>query len=529
MDNFENYDVLSVIGSGSFGTCYRVRNKINQKEFVWKAIGYGDMLEENKQLLVSEVNLLSKLKHPNIVRYYDHIIHKQSSTLYIIMEYCSGGDLYRVIKKCLDSDFYIEELFIWRILYQISSALELCHSKCAVTVLHRDIKPENIFIDADKNVKLGDFGLAKILDEKEKFTKTIVGTPLYMSPELVKNRKYNTKSDVWALGCLIYELAALKAPFKASNVDNLKMAIKEGKFDRVPEYYSEELQNMVNFLLHKELEGRPSVNVILRHPTVLTKINQNFKNIVCKKIQLNLDSEVVTKDNLQVRLEIIRNREASLKVKEEKLAERERQIIKREKKLVILERLANEKMLRAELYLKKSKENRAGNYKNKTKAKSNEYLDESFSADPGDTSILPTSTKLVEDQIVKPKEFIRTFSERRVHFNQKKIFENNSDEIVFKEYFFDNHDAVVEKPKKKAFDFNILKTVNSKINHSSQSSLGTLGSKSSNASDNAQNDLSKIWTKENKKCAFSLLRNINNSEANKENINIHAKICHTQL
>lgn len=225
MDDIENYEVLSIIGTGSFGTCYRVKNKINDKEFVWKAVEYGKMSEEKKQLLVSEVNLLSKLKHPNVVQYYNHIIHKKSFTLYIIMEYCSGGDLSNVIKTCHENNYYIEENFIWRVLYQLSSALELCHSQCAVTVLHRDIKPANVFLDSDNNVKLGDFGLAKIMNEKDNFTKTFVGTPLYMSPELVRNKKYNTKSDVWALGCLIYELSALKAPFNAELGKNIHFYI----------------------------------------------------------------------------------------------------------------------------------------------------------------------------------------------------------------------------------------------------------------------------------------------------------------
>lgn len=512
MEDIENYEVLSIIGTGSFGTCYRVKNKINREEFVWKAVEYGKMSEEKKQLLVSEVNLLSKLKHPNIVQYYNHIIHKKSFTLYIIMEYCCGGDLSSVIQTCEESSCFIEETFVWRVLYQLASALDLCHNQCSVTVLHRDIKPANVFLDAENNIKLGDFGLAKIMDEKDNFTKSVVGTPLYMSPELVKNRKYNMKSDVWALGCLIYELAALKAPFDAG-AGCLKELIKKGKFSKIPDFYSEELQNMINFMLNTEAAGRPSVNIILRHPTVLTRSSYPVKNLYRKS---NLVEES-SKESLHSRLENIRSREAALKSKEEKLAAKERMLVKREKKVAIMERMANEKMLRADLYLKQSK----GRSRSKTK-KILPNLDESLSADPGDTSILPTSTKISEELIVKPKNFQRSYSERRVHFNKQKVFENNSDEVIFKEYIFDNQEATNEINKKKSFGLNILRTVNCKMSQSNSS----LGSKSSSSATDVQSDVGKIWTKENKKFAFTLLKTLN---ADSEKENIRNKVCHTQL
>lgn len=518
MDDIENYEVLSIIGTGSFGTCYRVKNKINDKEFVWKAVEYGKMSEEKKQLLVSEVNLLSKLKHPNIVQYFNHIIHKKSFTLYIIMEYCSGGDLSNVIKTCKENNYYIEEVFIWRVLYQISSALDLCHSQCASTVLHRDIKPANVFLDSENNVKLGDFGLAKIMSERDNFTKTFVGTPLYMSPELVRNKKYNTKSDVWALGCLIYELSALKAPFNAE-LGNLNELIKKGKYDKLPDCYTDELQNMISFMLNVEANSRPSVNIILRHPTVLTKSSYNVKNIYRKTTTEN-DSQ-----SLQIRLENLRSREALLKVREEKLAEKERTLVKREKKIAIMERMINEKMLRADLYLKQSKMGRS-----RSRTKKIEPLDESLSADPGDSSILPTSTKISEDEIIKPKGFQRSHSERRVHFNRQKVFEKNqSDEVVFKEYVFDGQEAIEKVDKKlekmskrKSFGLNILKSSNSQVSQSNSS----LGSKSSSSATDLQNEVNKIWTKENKKFAFALLKTLNNDT---EKENIRNKVCHTQL
>lgn len=543
MEDISDYDVTGIIGSGSFGTCYKVKHKTSLREYVWKAVNYDKMTEENKHSLVSEVHVLSKLQHPHIVRYYNHIIHQTSSTLYIIMEYCSGGDLSKVIKSCKQNTQQLNEVFIWRILYQISLALHVCHSQCSRVVVHRDIKPENVFLDSDNNVKLGDFGLAKMLGDKDYIGETIVGTPYFMSPELLQYKKYNKKTDIWSVGCLIYKLCALKPPFNALNIRGLYSKIKEGKYERIPNIYSDELQNIIDFMLNLNAEIRPPIDVICRHPSVIFQSSKKITSIYKKNNnvdkQLNTNLELKFNENLQQRLENVRNRESGLKIREEKLDERERILNKREKKIVLLERMANEKIARANLYLKISKENKLNSNKASFKInKSCEDLDTSFSADPGDSSILPTSGKIDEDNIVKPKGFVRSKSERRVHFNAQKIFQSSSENDVFvKEYNFFNDENIDPvstqttqpiKPKKKGyFGRGVFKTLNSKISQSS-ASIGSKSSKSSTSSEVSGNPAMRpvSWTEENKKCAFSLLKIMNNEN---DAENIRSKITHTKM
>lgn len=273
MSRLQDYEVLQIMGTGTFGTCFKVKNKLTEKLFVWKAISYGDMCEENKQLLVSEINLLKQFNHPHIVQYFNHIISKETETLYIIMECCDGGDLSHWIKRCKKEKCHFEEEFIWRTLYQLSKAIQGCHShKQKITVLHRDIKPANVFLDGVGNVKLGDFGLARALTEHEPFAETMVGTPFYMSPEVIKGIKYNRKSDIWSLGCLIYELCSLSPPFKGKHMDALSKKIADGRFARIPEMYSSDLQKIIAFMLAVDHGYRPTVEVILHHPTVLTNL-----------------------------------------------------------------------------------------------------------------------------------------------------------------------------------------------------------------------------------------------------------------
>ena len=187
-------------------------------------MNYGKMGEKEKQQLVQEVNLLQKLRHPHIVRYYDRIIDRENTTLYIVMEYCEGGDLATLIKKCrkeryivdkvwnsktISSRTYIDEEVIWKIAAQLVLALAEIHKRKDGVILHRDIKPGNIFLDSEKNVKLGDFGLARVLGKDSLFANTYVGTPYYMSPEQISGSPYNEKCDIWSFGCLLYEMAGL--------------------------------------------------------------------------------------------------------------------------------------------------------------------------------------------------------------------------------------------------------------------------------------------------------------------------------
>lgn len=116
------------------------------------------------------------------MRYHDRIVDHKQSKVYIIMEYCSGGDLGTILKKQRKSKSYTSEDLIWKIFTQIVLALSECHSR---KILHRDLKPANIFIDSTDNIKLGDFGLSKMMGDQTKFAKTHVGTPYYMSPEQI--------------------------------------------------------------------------------------------------------------------------------------------------------------------------------------------------------------------------------------------------------------------------------------------------------------------------------------------------------
>ncbi|CAM9884518.1 unnamed protein product [Lampetra fluviatilis] len=345
----DEYEVMYTIGTGSYGECQKIRRKSDGKVLVWKVLDYGTMSEPEKQMLVSEVNLLRELKHPNIVRYFDRIIDRSNTTLYIVMEYCECGDLASLISRCRRDRRFLEEEFVLRVLAQLVLALRECHRRTAGgrTVLHRDLKPANVFLDARHNVKLGDFGLARILQHDTSFAKTFVGTPYYMSPEQFSRMSYNEKSDIWSLGCLLYELCALVPPFTAMNQKQLAEKIKEGKFRRIPYRYSDELNEIISKMLNLKDYLRPSIEQIMQYGLLAEVLEEEQARAAPEKprgvptTERRSGGSPSAEEGLVADL---RRKEEQLQTKEQALREREERLEQREKELCLRERLADEKL-----------------------------------------------------------------------------------------------------------------------------------------------------------------------------------------
>jgi NIMA (never in mitosis gene a)-related kinase 2 len=325
-DMTDQYEELGIIGKGSFGLIRKVRRKKDGKILVRKEISYKQMSTAQKKQLVTEVNLLRELKHPNIVRYYERIVDKENCIIYIIMEYCEGGDLGHVIRRCKKEGKVVCEEIVWNVLAQVLAALVACHSgqltKSGV-VLHRDIKPENVFLDAFQNVKLGDFGLSRVLNQTVDFASTYVGTPFYMSPELINETVYDTKSDIWSLGCLVYELCSLNPPFQAASQNGLYNKISSGKFTRLPSRYSDELDRIVKSMLQVNQDLRPSAKELFQHERV---------ELSYKKVEVQSMEKYLLRKEVEMKevLEELRKKEAWLNEKELALSEREHELQRRE-------------------------------------------------------------------------------------------------------------------------------------------------------------------------------------------------------
>ena len=241
-----------------------------------------------------------------------------------------GGDMATYLKNLKRNRETIPEETVWRIFMQLVLALHEIHRRKEGKILHRDIKPANVFLDAQNNIKLGDFGLSKMLTEESAYAYTNVGTPYYMSPEQINDNKYNEKSDIWASGCFLHELCTFNPPFEASNHLALALKIKNGKFDKIPENYSEELQRVISWTLSKKHEERPNVDDLLNIPYISRKLRE-------KRLK---DNKVLLKkreDDIKQRENDVLKKETDLKAKEETLKAQEKILLEQEEKLRIAE------------------------------------------------------------------------------------------------------------------------------------------------------------------------------------------------
>lgn len=194
-----------------------------QKYYVVKEISTQQMCEEQSINAIEEINILGSVNSPNIVTYYDSFI-SDNGNINILMEYWSKGDLCTFLENRKGA--YLSEKYIWKFFIQMWLGLYHLHKN---NIIHRDLKSLNVFLTRDFTVKIGDMGAAKIVEgSAESKLKSKVGTPYYLSPEVCKEQAYSHKSDIWALGWILYELCTLNKPFLADTQEQLIKNILEG-------------------------------------------------------------------------------------------------------------------------------------------------------------------------------------------------------------------------------------------------------------------------------------------------------------
>lgn len=265
VSNMENYEKIKSIGRGAYGTVYLCRRKCDGRHVIIKDIPVEQMTGEERRAALNEVHVLQMLKHPNIIAYFDSFFGETS--FMIAMEYAQGGTLHNLIEE--REGKLLDEEEIIRLFVQILVAIYHVHKQ---KILHRDLKTQNILLNKTRKVvKIGDFGISKVLSSKSK-AHSVIGTPCYISPELCEGKPYNQKSDIWALGCVLYELATLKRAFEASNLPALVLKIMKGNFNPISERYSEDMKNLVLSMLQVDPAKRPTLPQIMAQPLVVNAL-----------------------------------------------------------------------------------------------------------------------------------------------------------------------------------------------------------------------------------------------------------------
>ena len=355
----DKYEVIGEIGKGCFGHVSKIIRKSDKKLLIWKELNYEGIPDKEQQLIENEISILKEMNHPNIVKQYEIIKDERNSKLYIVMEYCDGEDLEKLILKNKFHKQLVDEKLIWNILIQILRALNYIHNE--KKIVHRDIKPSNIFLNKNYNIKLGDFGLSKKFYSE--YSNTLIGTPIYMSPELLEKKPYNVKTDIWALGCSIYELATFSTPYAAPNMNVLLNKIRNGLPQRIDKTYSDELWNIISKMLTYDYNKRPSSLELIEEYDKLIYFknsNNNNKNDNIKDYKqlyfIYKEKYEKIKNEQKEKEKNIKKREDLLNKKMEEQNKKEIELSKREKDLKEMEENIKKKQKSEEINLEKKKQ-----------------------------------------------------------------------------------------------------------------------------------------------------------------------------
>ena len=286
------FKILNKIGEGSFSTVLKVQRKKDGIIYALKRVKFAKLSEKEKSNALNEIRILASINNKNIISYKEAFFDENDSSLDIVMEYADHGDLFQLITEHKKTKTHFKEEDIWNTLIQLLNGLKTLHE---LNILHRDLKSANVFLFKNGVVKLGDLNVSKITRKGMGYTQT--GTPYYASPEVWKDKPYDSKSDIWSLGCVIYEMCALNPPFRAQTMEELFKRVIRGYYPDISNKYSKDLSEILKLMIQTEVGARPSCDELLKMPIIKQRIDY-FNNKNNNGNELKEENETLHKELL---------------------------------------------------------------------------------------------------------------------------------------------------------------------------------------------------------------------------------------
>ena len=299
----DNFVILDQIGSGATSSVFRVREKHTNDIYAMKKVVYNSPPDEERVL--QEVQVLHSLDHPNVVKY--HTSFMEQNTCYLVMEECAtslesiietqkkqqggSGRNRRAGGKLLSESLLIE----W--MAELLSAVSYLHRH---RILHRDIKSSNIFVTRKNHLKLGDFGVCKVLSTTTVCGRSMVGTPFYLAPEVCSGETYNETCDVWSLGVVFYEMCTLRKPFQGDNFLGIIREICHKDVEPFHTGLDARFENIVKNMLHRDPKLRPSPTLLMDHYFILPSSHPSHPDMTAiraRELQMHHGPRFAAVDN----------------------------------------------------------------------------------------------------------------------------------------------------------------------------------------------------------------------------------------
>jgi serine/threonine protein kinase len=294
------YSCIKVVGSGVSGTAFLFNRSEDGKKLIAKVTNLSNMTDKKKMYARTEILCLARCHHFAIIGHHEDHVSPDGSHLLLVMELADAGDLNRQIKARGKAQpvTYFKEHEVAFLFLQIVMAVDYIHRN---RMIHRDIKSANIFLMSCGITKLGDFGFSQLYEDtvSSAVAGTFCGTPYYLAPELWRRQRYSKKADVWSLGIVLYEMAALKRPFTSDTMVGLMDKVMAGTYDPLPPDLSNGMCDLVQSLLQFDPNARPSTKQILALP-YMTYVVKQFEASVKSSVNFSETDKTSIFEELQI-------------------------------------------------------------------------------------------------------------------------------------------------------------------------------------------------------------------------------------
>jgi len=298
--SLNDFEILKKLGKEKKSSIFKVKRKKDDLIYILKTVQSQFLDTSEKRSVINEIKTVSSLSHPNIIEFKEAFFDKLSKSLNIIFEFPHNGNLSNKINYAIKNRMHLEECIIWDVLVQILNGVNYLHKK---GIIHRNLKSKNILLNNQRLVKISDFEASCTFDKNNITITGQAGTPFYTAPEIWQEKPYNYKCDIWSIGCIIYEMTSLTLPFKGDTINSLYENIMSKKIKPIPDFYSEDLNKIINYMLIYDPSKRPSTDLLLNNPRIKKELAK-LKDIYIKYKINKSSSNSKYKVNTQIIKEI---------------------------------------------------------------------------------------------------------------------------------------------------------------------------------------------------------------------------------